>query len=1028
MSARRKKAAPAGHPLEAVFRQISTPIVISRLRDSVIVDVNDAWERVTGFRRADVLGRSAIETGHWTDLEARDRIARRVAAEGRAEDELVRFVRPDGTERKALVSCVKIDLGGEPHLLWSSRDVTEMQRAAERELQLNRKYAAVFATTPDAVAIARQRDGVHLEVNEAWERLTGRPREQAVGRSALEMGLWENTADRVGAVMRLESDGAVINYPTRFVRGDGRVIEVLLSGAKVVLDGEHCVVWSWNDVTEQRRAEEQARQSLEKFAMLFETVPVGIVVTRPRDHRIVEINDAALQIKGVTREEALGASSLEVVRWSDPAAFAPARARALAGERVVDLPVSFTRRDGRLVEVLLSSGTIELEGEPHLVISIRDVTEARRQQRALAESEERFQKAFESSQEAIGVTRLSDGRFVAVNPRMESLVKRPSREMLGRTTVELDLWADGDTVRERVVGALRRDGRIRDWVVRARRKSGEFRICNYSADVIEIGGEPHVIGFLRDVTEQRAAEQALADSEKRYRQLFDEALDGIALLSPAGEILHVNPAGCRGAGYACEELVGQTFERLVGAEAYSRMQAAMAAQLSKGPLRFELAIVRKDGAQLPVEVRAGLLPDGNIQVFLRDIRERKKSEELLTSIARGVSARVGKSFFRSVVEFLCRELPADMAFIGEVVSGSSERVRTIAFCRDGELAPDFEYRLPGSPCIHALDRRGSIVHPERVAELYPEDAGLARLGVQGYAGTSLYGSSGEPLGILVVLTRSAIRRPEFFVSMLEVFAARAAAEIERARAEHQVKELAVSLERRVQERTAELEAANRELESFSYSVSHDLRAPLRAIAGFAAILREDFGAELPAEALRLFQRIEANATRMGELIDDLLELSRAGRGALERNVVNMRSLVDAVLRDLQHERGGVAIEIGELPPATGDATLLRHVWQNLIGNALKFSAKADAPRVLIGATRSDGRVEFFVRDNGAGFDMRYAGKLFGLFQRLHAPAEFEGTGVGLAIVQRIVHRHGGEVRGEGEPGRGATFRFSLPAT
>jgi light-regulated signal transduction histidine kinase (bacteriophytochrome) len=263
--------------------------------------------------------------------------------------------------------------------------------------------------------------------------------------------------------------------------------------------------------------------------------------------------------------------------------------------------------------------------------------------------------------------------------------------------------------------------------------------------------------------------------------------------------------------------------------------------------------------------------------------------------------------------------------------------------------------------------------------------------------------------------------------MLEVFAARAAAEIERARAEGQVRELAVSLERRVQERTAELEAANKELESFSYSVSHDLRAPLRAIAGFAAILREDFGGELPAEALRLFQRIEGNAERMGELIDDLLELSRAGRAGLERHPVNMRSLVDSVLRDLQRERAGAQVEIGDLPAATGDATLLRQVWQNLIGNALKFSARAAAPRVEIGGARANGRTEYYVRDNGAGFDPRYADKLFGLFQRLHAAAEFEGTGVGLAIVQRIVHRHGGEVSAEGAPERGATFRFSLPA-
>jgi PAS domain S-box-containing protein len=249
---------------------------------------------------------------------------------------------------------------------------------------------------------------------------------------------------------------------------------------------------------------------------------------------------------------------------------------------------------------------------------------------------------------------------------------------------------------------------------------------------------------------------------------------------------------------------------------------------------------------------------------------------------------------------------------------------------------------------------------------------------------------------------------------------------ERKRAEQAMREFTTVLERRVAERTAELEQSNQELESFSYSVAHDLRAPVRAIAAFAAIVREKFPGEVPAEARGYLERVEKNAVQMGRLIDDLLELSRTGRTALVRTRVDMRALAADVARELQQETGSqTPVSVGQMPPVEGDVKLLRQAWRNLIENALKFSHKAAAPRVEAGFGGSDIGPAYFVRDNGAGFDMTYAEKLFGVFQRLHTPAEFEGTGVGLAIVKRIVQRHGGRLSAESTLGQGATFRFNI---
>ena len=230
---------------------------------------------------------------------------------------------------------------------------------------------------------------------------------------------------------------------------------------------------------------------------------------------------------------------------------------------------------------------------------------------------------------------------------------------------------------------------------------------------------------------------------------------------------------------------------------------------------------------------------------------------------------------------------------------------------------------------------------------------------------------------------------------------------------------------RLAARTAELVEANKALDAFSYSVSHDLRAPLRAIDGFARMLEEDYSAKLDAEGNRLLAVVRSNAARMDELINDLLEFARVGRTHIGRASVDMLTLAREVVWEL--DPANTKIEIAELGPALGERALLKQVWTNLIGNAVKYSAKADQPRVEVG-TRADGKNNlYWVRDNGAGFDMRYADRLFGVFQRLHSHDDFPGTGVGLAIVHLVVTRHGGRVWAEAEPDEGACFYFTLPA-
>ena len=238
------------------------------------------------------------------------------------------------------------------------------------------------------------------------------------------------------------------------------------------------------------------------------------------------------------------------------------------------------------------------------------------------------------------------------------------------------------------------------------------------------------------------------------------------------------------------------------------------------------------------------------------------------------------------------------------------------------------------------------------------------------------------------------------------------------------------LERRVEERTTQLAASNQELEAFSYSVSHDLRAPLRHIGGFARLLDEEYGAKLDGSAQDYLQRIRDGARNMGVLIDDLLKLGQLGRQTLICSPTDLNCLLQSALQDLQQECEGRQIEwrIGALPVVNCDPGLIKQVFANLLSNAVKYTRRRELATIEVGQATADGVLVLFIRDNGAGFDQKYADKLFGVFQRLHRAEEFEGTGVGLATVQRIVRKHGGQIRAEGEVEKGATFSFSLGAT
>jgi len=337
--------------------------------------------------------------------------------------------------------------------------------------------------------------------------------------------------------------------------------------------------------------------------------------------------------------------------------------------------------------------------------------------------------------------------------------------------------------------------------------------------------------------------------------------------------------------------------------------------------------------------------------------------------------------------------------------------------------------LSGNPKLVGLPKQHPPVHSFLSAPIISPDRVYGWLCLADKIGSTEFNEEDEGLAQILAAQVGRIYENASLYSEIKRYVAQLEAEIaERKQAQEQVRELNNELEGRVAKRTAELHAANEELEAFTHSVSHDLRAPLRAVGGFSKMLLQDFGPQLPDEGKRLLNVVTSSADQMRTMIDNLLKFSRLGRQALSIQTVNVSALVHEVIEEFRKEQsaGKVDVRIGDLPKCKGDQALLKQVFVNLLSNAIKFSRKKENPQVEVGCQSPKGETIYFVRDNGAGFDMRFADKLFGVFQRLHDDEQFEGTGVGLSIVDRIIKRHGGKVWADAEEGKGATFYITVP--
>jgi PAS domain S-box-containing protein len=768
-------------------------------------------------------------------------------------------------------------------------------------------------------------------------------------------------------------------------------------------------------ITAQKNAEKNLKTSEENFRLFTTGIKDYAIFMLDTAGRVASWNRSAEQIKGYRKEEIIGRSleifyTAEDISRGEPLQHLE-HARETGHDESEGLRV---RKDGstfwaNVVLSALKDDNGEIYGYAKIT---RDITERKKVQEQL----EMLSLQINQANDAI-YTVSSDSKILSWNRGAEKLYGFTKEEAIGRTSNDLlktiiSPEAINEALRDIAerdywTGDLKRITKggdelfVRSSTSAVRDEAGV--ITGYVAVSIDITKEKKLleeVNRMNEELEDKVQERTedIKRSEARYRYLFQNNPMPMWVIDLATfRFLDVNDMAVVQYGYSRDEFLSMTALDIRPEDDKERFRKVDhtfgmdSADYNRGTWRHK----KKDGSIILVEIIAHEIVFEGIPsrlILANDVTEKKSAEEKLIASE--------KQFHRALDTML-------------------EGVQIIGF--------DWRYiYVNDAMAKHGKYRKEDLIG-NTVMEMYPgiEQSEIYKVYLQCFnerVSIHLENEFVFPDGSSAWFELSFQPVAEgIFILSVDI--------TQRKQAEEKIKRLNAGLEERVIQRTEQLKKTNEELEAFSYSVSHDLRAPLRAIIGFTAMLEEDYGDKLDKEGKRITSIIKNNTSKMGNLIDDLLTFSRMGRQGISKTPVNTQLLVKEITADLDRsERNGKTVNwiIHDLPASNADLNTMRQVWINLVSNAVKYSRKHPAPEVEIGSFKRDGEIVFFVKDNGVGFDEKYKNKLFKVFQRLHSSEEFEGTGIGLAIVEKIISKHGGRVWADAEVNKGANFYFSLP--
>ena len=756
--------------------------------------------------------------------------------------------------------------------------------------------------------------------------------------------------------------------------------------------------------------EQEVDKNEKLYLSLFRQQKSIMLMVDVSTQRIIDANHSAVEFYGYPYEilTKMNAGQLSLLPQKK---FAKIIQRAFNEDQYV-----FTGQhrlaNNEIRDVEIHSGHIDYENKEVIIATIYDITERIKAQKELEKSEEKFRKVFKTSPDSVTISRVKDGKYIETNESFTAISGYTQEEAIGKTSFELDIWADKED-RKQLVEILKEKGLVKNFETRFRKKSGNIFHGLMSANVINIGGTPHILSITRNVEEYIKTQKALQQSEQRYKTLFDLSPTGILLLDESGTILDANPTYCHNFSYKnAENIKGKKIWNVVYHEKevvnYSKSGLPVYLHL------FEARITLENNKPAILSISTDVTREKHIREELVRNTERLKEAQEIGKIGNWeLNWQTNELYWSDEMYHLLELNPSqniDYDQFQQIIHPDDLKIAREILKESIKSGTPFKY-------IHRfLFKDGKI---KWVIE----------------RGRSFYDENGK-----VIRTHGTVQD----ITLLK-------------ETEDKLKELNESLEKKVLDRTASLKKKqqdmakllndmqivqrklrnsnhalknlNHDLEAFSYSVSHDLKAPLRAIRGFTTIIKEDYFSNFDENGKMLINDILAETDSMSNIIDALLQLSRTGRKNLNFVEFDLKSLAKSIFMEQQkyYNLPNARLEIADLPLVYADYSLIKQLMANLLSNALKYSLHQRQPLVEIGYSKDNETKEtvFNVKDNGVGFEEETSGKMFEAFRRLHSKKDFEGTGIGLAIAKRIVTRHKGKIWAKSKKGEGATFFFTL---
>lgn len=926
-----------------------------------------------------------------------------------------RIVWPNGTIRncKAKGKVFRNDKGEAVRMMGVNYDITEQKRIDQKMREKDQEFRKLSANVPDLIyQFTRKTDGsycVPIASKGIWNIFGCTPEEVVDDFSPIGRVIYPDDVERV--INDIEYSAEHLTYFTCEFRVQipGRDIQWIYSKSTPEKLPDGSITWyGFNtDITQQKKVEEILKLSEERYRNIFESAVIGIYRTTP-EGKIIMANPTLIKMLGFDSFEDLTHRNLEHEGFESNETRKKFKSEIEKNKRILGLESVWKTKDGRSVVVNENAqGFYDSNGNlKYYEGTIEDITQRKKMENTLRESEEKFRKAFFTNPDAITINRFDTGLYVSVNEGFMEIFGYSEEEVLGKTSLELNIWYNpGDRIK--FVNQLRKHGFVDNFETKFRSKNGEVKDTLMSSVIIELENIPHILSTTKDITARKQIEEALKYNE--------------SLLREVGRIAHVG-----GWEYNIvtnksrwTEEVARIHDLDPKIPASTSLSLSFYAEKSKPiiekafndamnkaiPYDLELQIISATGKEKwirtighPVTINKKVV---KVQGSFQDITELKKAE---------LAIRESEEKFRSLME----SIPLPVVYSnskGEVIF-SNNRFEEVFGYTPSDLPGINEWWLLAYP---DADYRLEVMQNWTMAV---ENAAKTGTDIE----SDEYRITCKDGTVRTIIISGLLINDNLLATFIDI--------TDRKKAEEEVIKLNENLEQRVEDRTRQLKEANQELEAFSYSVSHDLRAPLRHINGFIDLLANNYTDQLPEKGKHYFDVIVNSTQQMGALIDDLLQFSRTGRQEMQKINLNMNEVLQEVFNISKNDTVNRNIEwkIATLPVVFGDSALLRLVWYNLLNNAVKFTNAKNPAIIEIGYREEAQEFVFFIRDNGAGFDMKYAHKLFGVFQRLHSKREFDGTGIGLANVRRIILRHGGRTWADAQPDKGAVFYFTIPKT